>query len=66
MRGFRSPDFVTMSFEPGRYKSRRKAEPQDEPTIRRMRAEGLTFEDIANVLRLDSDSVASILGVDIL
>jgi hypothetical protein len=31
-----------------------------------MRAEGLTFEDIANVLRLDSDSVASILGVDIL
>ena len=47
------------------FKPRRKAEPQDEPMIRRVRAEGNSFEDIANRLRLDSDSVAKILGVEL-
>ena len=50
-------------FEAHGFKPRRKAEPQDEPMIRRMRAEGSSFEDIADRLRLDSDSVAKMLGV---
>jgi hypothetical protein len=50
-------------FERHGLKPRPKAQPQDEPMIRRMRAEGSSFEDIADRLRLDSDSVANILGV---
>jgi len=50
-------------FQPHGFKPRPKAQPQDEPMIRRMRAEGSSFEDIADRLRLDSDSVAKMLGV---
>jgi hypothetical protein len=51
-------------FQPHGFKPRPKAQPQDEPMIRRMRAEGSSFEDIADRLRLDMDSVANILGAE--